>query len=417
MKVLAIIGGSYAGVQAAISARDNGFEGRVILFSADKELPYHRPTLSKSYLLQAVDPASLLLRAESFFASKNIELVLGEPVSELDVMARRLVTSTGRSVDYDDVVLATGAANIMLPWQLAAQDKLGLHSLRHLDDAQKIKTAMATAKKAVVVGGGFIGLELASSFVQAGIETVLVERGSGLVQRVFSTFLSNYVDQQQTEQGLIIRYDTEVETLGYTADGTAISSVKLTTGERLEADLVVVGVGARPNTALLQHSGLDLTGGITVDAYGRTAIAHLYAAGDCAQLNVVIDSQQNQLMRLESVHAANELGKAVGASVAGVQKPFVSAPWFWSDQCGLKFQMVGIALPTDRIVVRGDVATKKFSVFHLRANGEVAAVQSVNRPAEHMLARRIVEARVKMEPALLEDESVNLKEWLNKKPT
>lgn len=408
MKTLAIVGGSYAGVQTAISARDHGFDGRIVLFGAEPQLPYHRPPLSKDFLVKSTEISSLFLRSEDFYLSKHIELALGETVTGLDLTSKKLYTDTGASLPYDYFVLATGASNRLLSWQQSNIE--GVYSLRNFEDAQNIKRAMTQAKKAVVVGGGFIGLELAASFVKQGIDTVLIERGSSLAHRVLSTYLSDYMAQQHKQRGVDIRCNTEV--INIKVENGAVTAVVLQAGELIEADLVVVGVGATPNTQLLNAAGIDSTNGILVNRQGESVVPHVYAAGDCAQTEVTIDSQNKQNIRLESVHAANELGKAIGAHVAGGSKPFISAPWFWSDQYELKLQMVGIALATDQIVVRGDVSSNKFSVFHLRPNGELGAVQSVNSPAEHMLGRRLVEAGIKIESMILEDTSINLREYL-----
>ena len=222
-----------------------------------------------------------------------------------------------------------------------------------------------------------------------------------------SPFISEYLLHRHQQQGVRVCLNSQV--VGVKHD-KKVTAVVLADGQEIEASLVVVGVGAKPNTELLApFSQESVAQGIQVNAEAKTAIPAVWAAGDCALTSLNLGTQATWL-RLESVNAANELGKAAGAAIAGKSEPFVTAPWFWSDQFDLKIQMVGITLPTDTLVVRGDPESKRFSVFHLRPTGEVGAVQSINRPAEHLLARRLVNERQHIAAAVLQDESINLKE-------
>lgn len=404
MSTFVIVGGSYAAVQAAVSARQHGYDGRIVLFSAEKELPYHRPPLSKAFLNTELPNSRLWLRSEAFYEQHQIEVELGQTVTQLDLGKQR--AEFGQSyLPYDQLLLATGARAMTLPWQTRPIE--GVFSLRDLADAQAIKEHLPKTKKAVVIGGGFIGLELASSLNTLGVETTVVELSERLVGRVVSPFISEYLLQRHQQQGVRICLNSQV--VGVKHD-QQVTAVVLADGQNIEADLVVVGVGAKPNTELLApFASESVAQGIRVNTEAKTVIPRVWAAGDCALTALNLEAQPTWL-RLESVNAANELGKAAGAAVAGKSEPFLTAPWFWSDQFDLKMQMVGIALPTDTLVVRGEPESKRFSVFHLRPTGEIGAVQSINRPAEHLLARRLVNEHQSIAAAVLQDESINLKE-------
>ncbi len=404
MSTFVIVGGSYAAVQAAVSARQHGYDGRIVLLSAEKELPYHRPPLSKSFLNTEMPSSRLWLRSEAFYEQHQIDVELGQTVTQLD-LGKQQVEFGQSCLTYDNLLLATGARAMTLPWQITPVK--GVFSLRDLADAQAIKEHLPKAKKAVVIGGGFIGLELASSLSTLGIDTTVVELSERLAGRVVSPFISEYLLQRHQQQGVRVCLNSQVAGVKHDQQVTA---VVLADGQEIEADLVVVGVGAKPNTELLApFFSENVAQGIQVNTEAKTVIPAVWAAGDCALTSLNLGAQSTWL-RLESVNAANELGKAAGAAIAGKSEPFVTAPWFWSDQFDLKIQMVGIALPTDTLVLRGEPESKRFSVFHLRQTGEIGAVQSINRPAEHLLARRLVSERQHIATAILQDESINLKE-------
>lgn len=407
MNTFAIVGGSYAAVQAAISARQHGYDGRIVVFSAEKQLPYHRPPLSKAFLSSEMPISRLWLRSEAFYQQHDIELALGEAVTELNLEQKSLRTNTQSPFYYDSVLLATGASALPLPWQ--ENPLKGVYHLRDLADAQQLKAAISTARKAVVIGGGFIGLEIASTLATQGVDTTVIERGHQLAGRVVSPYLSSYLQTRHEKQNVRICLASQV--VGF-RHHQAVEGVVLADGRVLEADLVVVGIGAKPNTQLVP--ALDPTGtqGVRVTNEAKTIVPHVLAAGDCACVDLHAD-HPHRWLRLESVNAANELGKAAGAVVAGQSEPFVTAPWFWSDQYDLKLQMVGLALPDDRLVIRGQPDSTRFSVFHLRPDGVVGAVQSVNRPAEHMLARRLVHEKIAIAPPILKDDSINLKDYIS----
>lgn len=404
MSTFAIVGGSYAAVQAAISARQHGYEGRIIMFSAEQELPYHRPPLSKVFLSTDVPISNLWLRSESFYDEHQIELALGEVVQQISIPEKK-ITVGSTTLNYDQLLLATGANAIQLPGQPSVK---GVYTLRNLKDAEALKEHMQTAQRAVVIGGGFIGLEVASSLVKSGIHTTVVEQSSRLVSRVLSPLLSNYIRAEHEKKGVEFCLNAQVTGLKHDRQ---VQAVLLQDGRELAADIVIVGIGAKPNTSLLDAMK-DTQRGIQVSPEAKTVIPSILAAGDCARLELRLGSR-SQWLCLESVNAANELGKAAGASIVGKSVPYNTAPWFWSDQFDLKVQMVGIALPDDQLILRGTLNSNRFSVFHLRATGEIGAVQSINRPAEHMLARRLVNEKALIAPYLLEDESISLKDCLN----
>lgn len=397
-QALVIVGASYAGVQLAATARELGFEEPIVIVGEERHAPYQRPPLSKGVLTGKTTADKLALRGPGFFDENRIELRLGQRATSLDVNAQTLGLAGGAELKYGWLALATGARGRELRVPGAQLD--GVFQLRTLDDALCLLPAARSAQRACVIGGGYIGLEVASALRSLGIEVTVVEAAERLLTRSSLTpSMSAYVENAHRKRG--VQLFTGRAVLSLHGTNGRVSSVELQDGERIECDLVVVGIGVLPNDELAVQGGLKVFNGIETDMLGRTSVGNILAAGDVARM-------APSPMRLESVQAANDGARAAASVLVGRAQACTAVPWFWSDQFDLKFQMAGLAMPGDEAVVRGDAESDRFSVFYLR-NGTLVAAHSVNRPAEHMHSRKLIGARARLTPEQLADESFDLK--------
>ncbi len=407
---LVIAGASHAGLQVATSAREAGFEGDIIMVGDEPHLPYQRPPLSKGFLTGKTAAAQLPLRPQAFYDERRITLRLGERVMALDLQHQRLVMASGAPLNYGQLAITTGARarRLTVPGAAALQ---GVLPLRSLGDAQRLAQAMPTARRACVIGGGFIGLEVASALMGRGVAVTVLESQPRLLPRAFAPEMSRYVAQLHEAHSVVVCCGSAVRALE--GHGGQVAAVVLDDGRRVACDLVVVGIGVLPNTEWAVRAGLkaDAAGGLLVDALGRTSHPGVFAAGDCAAMASPYAAQPGQPVRLESIQAANDGARAIASVLVGQPEPCDAVPWFWSEQHGVKLQMAGLGQEGDALVWRGQVAEHRFSVFHVR-EGRVVAVHSVNRPAEHLLGRRLVAARVALDARDLADEAFDLKRAL-----
>lgn len=400
---IVIVGAGQAGYQLANSLRDAGFGAPLTLIGDEAELPYQRPPLSKAFLSGATGAGAVTFQQRPHFEAKRIALRLGEKVARIDRDARRVVFADGASLGYDRLVLATGAANRVLP---GSEGIAGIHSIRTLADARAIRSALETSRNAVVIGGGFLGLEFAAVARERGVSVSIVEAGGRLMGRAISQPMSQAFQAHHAALGSALFLGAGIRRL--IAEGGNVSAVELADGTMLPADLVVVGIGVAPNTALAQEAGLDCANGILVDACLATSDPRIFALGDCA----VFPSRFSlHPARLESIQNAVDQARHLAAVLTGSGAAYDSVPWFWSDQGGAKLQIAGLAQDIDEEVLRGDVAGMKFSVFRFRG-GRLAAVESVNRPADHMAARRLLTAEAALTPGQAADSAFELKSLL-----
>jgi 3-phenylpropionate/trans-cinnamate dioxygenase ferredoxin reductase subunit len=394
-----VAGAGQSGFQAVASLRDRGFAGRVVLVGDEPGVPYQRPPLSKAYLAGTAGLEQLHLRGADFFAEKDIELVEAR-VKAIDRSASQVRLEDGTELAYDHLILATGARNRTLP--VPGADLPGVLTLRTRDDADRLRASLEHAGDVVVVGGGFIGLEFAS---HAGRPVTVVEAQDRLLNRVATPEISAYFAALHRAAG-----HTVVLGQGVTAlhGDEHVREVELSDGTRLPADLVVVAVGVVPETTLAEAAGLPVDNGVVVDAHLRTSDEKIFAIGDCANFPCV---QAGVATRLESVQNAVDQARCVAAAITGTAEPYASLPWFWTDQSGAKLQIAGLLAGADRTVVAGDPATGKFSVLSFR-DDVLIAVESVNRPADHIAARRLFTADPKPAYADLEASAFDLKAHL-----
>jgi 3-phenylpropionate/trans-cinnamate dioxygenase ferredoxin reductase subunit len=403
---LVIVGASYAGTQLAASAREWGLDAPILMFGDEPHLPYQRPPLSKGLLTGKTSADQLELRGPGFFSQNHIELRRGVRVTGIDPAASTITLADGSRLPYGWLALTTGARCRPLPVPGAGLD--GVYQLRTLDDALRITQALASAGRACVIGGGFIGLEVASALCTRGAQVTVIESLPRLLARTFPERMSGYVRQAHTQRGITFELGCAVKALH---GAGRVEAVELADGQRIACDMVVLGIGVVPNVELAAQAGLALDNGIVTDALGRSSHPRILAVGDVANTALPPLPGGPARARLESIQAANDGARAAASALVGRDQPCTGVPWFWSDQFDLKFQMAGIALPGDTPVLRGDMAQDRFSVFYLRG-GVIAAAHSVNRPAEHMQSRKLIASGARATAEQLADTDYDLKSAL-----
>ena len=403
-KPLVIVGASYAGIQIAASARELGFAERIVIVGAEVHAPYQRPPLSKGMLTGKTTIDQLPLRGPDFFEQNEIELLLGRRAEVMDVGGHTVRLDDGATLDYSWLALATGAR--CRSFTLPGSKLEGVFNLRTLDDALRVADAADRAQRACVIGGGFIGLEVASALRSRGVDVTVIEAQPRLLMRSLPTRMAAYVEHAHRLHGTDLLTGRGVRALH--GEQGRVASVELDDGMRIDCDLVVLGIGVQPNVEMAQQAGIAIDNGIVVDMLGRTSAPHVLAAGDVANMALPAAPGAPARMRFESIQAANDGAKAAASLMVAREQPCVAVPWFWSDQFDLKFQMAGLPLPGDDVVLRGDMATDRFSVFYLR-DGTLVAAHSVNKPSEHMQSRKLIGARAQFTANQLADESFDLR--------
>ena len=377
-----IVGAGHGGVQAAASLRDEGYQGKIVLLSDEKALPYQRPPLSKAFLKGEMEKDALQLRGARFYPEKGIDLLLGEAASAIDRQARRLDLASGAALGYGHLVLATGGRERPLPIEGAKLD--GVLALRNLADSEALRERLSLARSAVVVGAGFIGLEFAATAAAKGCEVHVIEIAARPMGRAISHAMSDFYTRAHRGLGIDLRLEARLEAIEG-RDGK-VAAVRLAGGERIEADIVLVGIGILARDDLARAAGLDCPNGVLVDEGLLTQDPHISAIGDCA---FHPNAYARRLCRLESVQNANDQARIFAKRFMGGSARYDSLPWFWSDQADLKLQIAGLFEGKDELVVRGEPDSRSFSVFTFR-EGRLACVESVNRPGDLMAARRLI---------------------------
>jgi 3-phenylpropionate/trans-cinnamate dioxygenase ferredoxin reductase subunit len=402
---IVIIGAGHGGGNLTAALRQAGHAGEIVLIGDEAIVPYHRPPLSKAYLKGTATVDTLKLRPEIWYASQGIELRLGHTAVSVDPVARSVTLDDDAVLSYDLLVLATGsrARRLTIP----GSDLAGILHLRDLADADRIRESVGPGKRLAIVGGGYIGLEAAASAITLGAQAVLLEREQRILARVACEPLAAFFDRYHRAKGLEIVTGAQVE--GFEGRDGHIAGVRLGDGSLVECDAALVGVGAVICDQLARDAGLEcVAGGVVVDDNGRTSTSNIYAIGDMTWRPMPLYA--GRMFRLESVPNAVEQGRRVAADMLGKPGPAHEVPWFWSDQYDLKLQIVGVPFDSHRLVVRGSLPDAKFAIFHLSDVGRVLAVEAVNMAGEFMAGRTLVgEARV-VDPELLADMSVPIKQ-------
>jgi 3-phenylpropionate/trans-cinnamate dioxygenase ferredoxin reductase subunit len=400
-----IVGASQAGVQVAASLRDMGWTEAITLVGAEPHLPYQRPPLSKAALTNGVDPAELVLRTAQFFQDQEIDLVAGARVSTLclgESGSGSVTLDSGHRLTFERLALTVGARPRRL--DLPGSGLAGIHYLRNADDAKALNETLARGGRVVVVGGGFIGLEVAASAVRIGCSVSVVLADDRLMARAVSPTVSRYFLEAHAERGVSISCQS-VPAAFFGTDGR-VSGVRLADGTELPADVVVVGIGAAPRTELAEQAGLDVDGGIVVDEYGLASDGVTVAAGDCTVWPSV--GLPGRGLRFESVNAAVEQAKTAAATICGQVRPWTNAPWFWSDQFDLKLQTVGTIPAGGSSVVRRDRGRPGLTVLHYLGHRLVAS-ECVNRPADFTAAKSAINKGCTIDPSQAENADASLK--------
>jgi 3-phenylpropionate/trans-cinnamate dioxygenase ferredoxin reductase subunit len=397
-----VIGTGQAACQVAASLREQGFAGRIRLIGDEPGLPYQRPPLSKAYLIGKSDRAALNLRSEGFFSQHAIEITTEQRAVRID-RARRLVhLANDEVISYDHLVLATGSRNRTLP--IPGADLDGVLQLRSAADADALRLLLHEIKTLVIVGAGFIGLEIAAVATSLGVKVTVLEATSRPMSRTLSVPMSDFFLAAHETNGVRFHFNAAVTRING-GHGRA-ASVETADGTIFPADLVLVSVGVVANAELASAAGLEVDNGIVVDENLVTADPAISAIGDCAAYPQAFAGGAR--CRLESVQNAVDQGRCVAARLTGKPHPYRAVPWFWSDQGPLKLQIAGMPAPHDECIVRGDPASGAFSVFCFR-DGQLAGVESVNKPADHMVTRRLLSSAAALTPAEAGDTGFDLK--------
>ncbi len=402
-----IIGAGHAGSQAAISLRQEGYAGEIILINDETDIPYHKPPLSKSYL-KAPEGGGLVLRPESAYRDNNIEMMFGRRVDGVSLADKTVTLDDGQVLNWSELIFATGA-RARIP-DVPGVELDGVFTLRRMEDARRIAAAMPNVENVVIIGGGFIGLEMAHSAIALGKKTVLIEAAPRVLGRSVATHISAHVEARSRAASITVL--TNLGVMAIEGENGRVTGVKAADGTIFPADMVVIGTGAVPNVELAVTAGLAIDNGIVVDGNLCTSASHVYAIGDCVSYD---HFHAGRRVRLESVQNATDQAKHVARTIVGRETPFREIAWFWSDQGDMKLQTAGLSFDADRHVLSGNPEENAFSIFHF-AGDRLVAVDSINRPADHMIARRLLAAGINPTEADIAAGATRLKEMLAAAP-
>lgn len=399
-----IVGGGHGGAQVAIMLRTQKFAGSIAIVGEEAELPYERPPLSKEYFAGEKEFERIQLRPAKYWDERDVTMLLGQRVVAVDPAAHSVTTDDGTTIGYGKLVWATGGHPRMLP--IPGGDLPGVQGVRTRADADAMKAAAETARQIVVIGGGYIGLEAAAVLTKAGKKVVLLEALDRVLARVAGEALSRFFEREHRDHGVDLRLGVQVESI---EGDTHVTGVRLAGGDVIPADLVIVGIGIVPATGPLVAAGAAGGNGVLVDPLCKTSLPDIYAIGDCAAH--ANDFAEGAVIRLESVQNANDQANVVAKGICGDEAPYHAIPWFWSNQYDLKLQTVGLSTGHDQAVLRGDPASRSFSVVYLKG-GRVIALDCVNATKDYVQGRMLVTAGATIDAARLADASTPLKEML-----
>jgi 3-phenylpropionate/trans-cinnamate dioxygenase ferredoxin reductase component len=398
---IVIVGAGHAGAAAAETLRREKYQGRIALVGAEPHLPYQRPPLSKKFLAGEQTLERGLIKSAAFYTEARIDLRLGTRVAGLDCAHSRVTLADGASVSYDALLLCTGSEPRRL--SIPGEQLDGVFYLRTADEVDAIRARCQPGARLVVVGGGYIGLEVAATCRKLGLEVRVLEMADRVMNRVVAPVVSTFYVGEHAAHGVTIHCNTTVSAI---EGNGAVREVVCTDGSRYPADLVVIGVGVVPAVQLARDAGLACENGIGVDEYCRTSNERVYAAGDCC---CHPSPRYGRRVRLESVDNAFEQARTAAMNLVGKAIVHDKVPWFWSDQYDLKLLIVGLSQGHDATVVRGDPCTRSFSVCYLR-DGELIALDAVNNPKDYMAARKLIAERARPDRTRLADPAVALKD-------
>ncbi len=397
-----IVGAGHAGAQAAITLRQQGFDGSIGMIGDEKDPPYERPPLSKEYLAGDKSFERILIRPATFWAERQIDLLLGLRAKSVDPVGQ-FVTAGSEEIGYGKLIWCTGGSPRMLT--CSGAEARNVHGVRRRTDVDAMMTALDSVNHVTIIGGGYIGLEAAAVLTKFGKTVVLIEAQSRVLARVAGEDLSRFYEAEHRAHGVDLRTGAAMDCIEV-EDGRA-TAVLMQDGERIATDMVIVGIGIVPETGPLIAAGAVGGNGVDVDEYCRTSLPHIYAVGDCAaHANRFAGGAQ---MRIESVQNANDQAKTAVAHIMGKGEPYDAVPWFWSNQYDLKLQTVGLSVGHDATILRGDPATRSFSVLYLKA-GRLIAIDAVNAVKDYVQARAHILSGAQLDQGQLSDASKPLKE-------
>lgn len=403
-KSVVIIGASHAAAQTSVSLRQGGWEGEIVLIGDEDSLPYHRPPLSKDFLSGDKSVDDILIRPSEAYEAANITVKLGTRVGAIDRNKKTVLTDDGEVIAYNKLVLTTGARIRRLP--VPGEDLNGVFYLRDTADVLAIKEKALSAKTAVIIGGGYIGLETAASLTKQGLSVTVLEAMPRILQRVTAPQLSEFYKRVHTEEGVDILENVIASNIQKLGEALRVQT---SCDKAFPADLVIIGIGVIPNIELAQVAGLTLGNGIEVNAFCQTSDPDIYAAGDVTwHYNPIYETH----IRLESVPNATEQGKIVAAHINGTPKPYNSLPWFWSDQFDLKLQIAGLSTGYDDVVIRGDIKTSRsFAAYYFQSD-KFIAVDAVNAPRDFMFGKMSLTKGINLDKKRLSDLEIGLKQTI-----
>lgn len=400
-ETIVIVGAGHGAGQVVASLKHRQFVGKIVLVGEEPYYPYQRPPLSKKFLAGDLPPERLYFKPESFYDDPQIEVVLDTRVESIDRSAHSVIASNDRRFSYDKLVLATGSRARTL--DVPGSDLERIHYLRNIADVDAIHPCMSPGKHVVIVGAGYIGLEVAAVCCQRGLDVTIVEMADRVMSRVVSPNVSDYYQLQHTQRGVRLMLSTGVAEF---QGRRRVKSVVTDDGQKLAADFVIIGVGIVPNTELAASAGLDVDDGIRVDDTCRTSDPDIYAIGDCTSHPNEIYGRQ---LRLESVHNALEQAKTAASNICGEALHYCQVPWFWSDQFDIKLQIAGLSQDYDEVILRGEPAGGSFACFYLR-DGVLIAVDAINSPREFMQAKPLIASRARIPSEALQDPHLALRD-------
>lgn len=400
IKNIVIVGAGQAGASAVAKLRYLGFEGRLVLIGEEPVLPYQRPPLSKKYLLGEVGVENLQLRSAAFYQEKNVELILGVKVTEINRLEKSLRTSNGDEISWDRLLLATGARPRQLPQEIINGFEQA-YTVRTLFDVDTMAPKFQPGSRVLIVGGGYIGLEAAAVARKRDLETTLIETTPRILQRVAAQETADRFCQLHRENGVDIREGCGLKKLVVNTDTSCTALLSDKTA--LEVDFVITGIGVDPDTAIAEAAGLDIDNGIATDGFGKTSDQNIFAAGDCASF-----PWQGRRIRLESVQNANDQAEMAAANMLGQETLYNPVPWFWSDQYEVKLQIAGLNQGYDRIITRTGARAGASSLWYYKGS-QFLAVDAFNDPAAYMIARRLLGANKSPDPVQISNPDIALK--------
>ena len=403
MNEIVIVGAGHGAGQLVSTLLQKEYIGRITIIGEERWYPYQRPPLSKKYLKSELSAERLFVKPKNFYSQAHVNTILNTRVTAIDPIKKFARLSNGDCINYTKLVLATGSRPRLL--DTPGIDLDGIHYLRNIDDADQIRSKMSAGKRMVVIGAGYIGLEVASVAVKQGLDVTVIEMQDRVMSRVVSPELSNFYQQVHLKNGVNLLFNRSAKAF---SGKDKVDTILLSSSETLPADIVVIGVGILPNTELATECGIETSNGIVVDEYCRTSDPNIYAIGDCTfHPNALLGYK----LRLESVHNALEQAKTAANNICGETCAYAEIPWFWSDQYDLKLQICGLSTDYDQTVVRGNPDNNAFSCLYLR-DETIISIDAVNRPKDFIQSKALIAQKAKINLAKLANEKIQLKDMM-----